>query len=151
MTFSWFVTGADDQPARAKKSTLVPNQGMVRIYGSLERQAVAEQVFRSRGTPGLCECRLTAKTSAFQAEDVGSTSIIRSRGRVAPCYVGRSWILPQKMTMVAENCTIAHLGVEIHPGIACVIIYAANRTNVGVAQPVEQRSPKPYIDRKSVV
>ena len=44
MTLSWFVTGADDQPARAKKSTLVPNQGMVRIYGSLERQAVAEQV-----------------------------------------------------------------------------------------------------------
>ena len=39
MTLSWFVTGADDQPARAKKSTLVPNQGMVRIYGSLERQA----------------------------------------------------------------------------------------------------------------
>ena len=79
-------------------------------------------IFRSREEPGLCEYRLTAKTSAFQAEDVGSTPTIRSKGMVAPCYVGRSGILPQKMTMVAENCTIAHLGVEIHPGIACVII-----------------------------
>ena len=92
MTLSWFVAGADGQPVRANNSTLAPSQGMVLyvyIMLTVWKDGLLRKIlFRSRETPGLCEHRLTAKTPAFQAGKAGSIPAVRSKCRVAPCYVG---------------------------------------------------------------